>query len=164
MAAERARRGVFLAFGSVAENHRAHYALLDTEERDGKVWDVVRVEFGGPDTYDLFIAPATGELWGERITEDRKIRFVRYSDWRSVSGVRMPFAQEQTGSNAADDLSQHAKSIQINVQTRQALFSRPVETITRKSEEARLCSFEGIDLIPNGSHDNPRWPNRRRHW
>jgi gag-polyprotein putative aspartyl protease len=126
--AERARRGVFLAFGSVAENHDAHYSLLNTEERDGKVWDVVRVEFGGPDTYDLLIAPATGELLGERITEDRKIRFVRYSDWRSVTGVRMPFAQEQTGSNAADDLSQHAKSIQINVQTTQALFSRPAET------------------------------------
>ena len=35
--AERARHGVFLAFGSVAENHGAHYSLLDTEERDGKV-------------------------------------------------------------------------------------------------------------------------------
>ena len=126
--AERARRAVFLAFGSVAENHGARYSLLKTEERDGKVWDVVRVEFGGPDTYDLLIAPVTGELWGERITEDRKIRFIRYSDWRSIAGVRMPFAQEQTGSNAADDLSQHAKSIRINDQTTQALFSRPAGT------------------------------------
>jgi gag-polyprotein putative aspartyl protease len=126
--AERARRGVLLAFGSVAENHGARYSLLDPEERDGKVWDVVRVEFGGPDAYDLLIAPATGELLGERITEDRKTRFVLYSDWRFVAGVRMPFAQEQTGSNAADDLSQRAKSIQINVATSQALFSRPAET------------------------------------
>jgi gag-polyprotein putative aspartyl protease len=126
--AERARRGVLLAFGSVADDHGAHYSLLDAEEREGKVWDVVRVDFGGPDTYDLFIAPVTGELLGERITEDRTTRFIRYSDWRIVAGVRMPFAQEQTAGNAADDLSQHAKSIQINIETSQALFSRPAET------------------------------------
>jgi Aspartyl protease len=125
--AERVRRGVYLAFDRAAESHGAHFALVGNEERDGKVWNVVRVEFGGPDTYDLFIAPASGELLGERITEDRKIRFVSLADWRMVHGVRMPFAQKQTGSNAADDQSQHAKSIQINVQTKQALFSRPAQ-------------------------------------
>ena len=125
--AERARREVFLAF-DLAEKHGARYSLTGTEERDGKVWDIVRVEFAGPDSYDLFIAPATGELLGERITEDRKVRFVRFADWRLVNGVRMPFAQEQSGSNPADHQVQNAKSIQINVQTAQALFSRPLGT------------------------------------
>ena len=126
--AERARREVFLTFDPAAERHGARHSLLGTEERDGKVWDVVRVEFAGHDSYDLFIAPATGELLGERITEDRKTRFVRFADWRSVDGVRMPFAQQQSGSNAADDQSQHAISIEINVHIPQAVFSRPAGT------------------------------------
>jgi len=45
---------------------------------------------------------------GEPITEDRKTRFVRYADWRFVNGVRMPFAEDQIGSNAADHKVQHA--------------------------------------------------------
>jgi hypothetical protein len=125
--AERATRKVLLAFDVASESHGGHYSLFGTEERDGEVLVVVRVEFGGPDTYDLLISPVTGELSGERITEDRKTRFVRFSDWRVVNGVRMPFAQKQTGSNPADDQSQQAKSIQINVLTPEALFSRPSE-------------------------------------
>jgi hypothetical protein len=126
--AERATRTVLLAFDAVAVSHGAHYSLLGTEERDGKVLDVMRVEFAGPDTYDLLISPVTGELSGERITEDRKTRFVRFADWRMVDGVRMPFAQQQTGSNPADEQSQRAESIQINVHTTQALFLRPAGT------------------------------------
>jgi hypothetical protein len=123
--AERARRVVVLSFDRAAADQGAHYSLLGTEQFEGKSWDVVRVQFGGPDTYDLLIAPGSGELLGERITEDRKTRFVRYADWRLINGVRMPFAEEQTGSNAADHKMQHAAEIQINVPTMQALFSRP---------------------------------------
>jgi hypothetical protein len=126
--AERAARTVLLSFEAGAESRGAHYTLIGTEAYDGKIWDVVRAEFGGPDTYDLIIFPSTGELLGERITEDRKTRFVRYGDWRMVNGVRMPFVQQQSGSNPADDQSQHATSIQINVQIKPALFTRPAET------------------------------------
>jgi len=125
--AERERRVVALSFDRAAANQGAHYTLLGTEQFEGKSWDVVRVQFGGPDTYDLLIAPGSGELLGERITEDRRTRFVRYADWRLINRVRMPFAEEQTGSNAADHKVQHAAEIQINVPTMQALFSRPPE-------------------------------------
>ena len=125
--AERIRRGVYLEFDEAAKSHGARYSLFGTEERDGRLCDVVRITFGGPDTYDLFIAPATGELLGERITEDRKTRFVSYADWRLVGGVRMPFAQRQTSSNAADDQSRLAKSIQVDVKVEQILFARPAE-------------------------------------
>jgi hypothetical protein len=125
--AEPIRRGVFLAFAMHAEGYGAHYSLLGTEEREGKIWDVVRVQFTGPDTYDLLIGPGTGELLGERITEDRKTRFVHLADWRFVNGVRMPFSLDQAGSNPADNQSQHARSIQINVQASLAQFARPKE-------------------------------------
>jgi hypothetical protein len=49
------------------------------------------VGFGGNDTYDLLLDAKTGELFGERITQDRATRFVRYSDWRKISGIRMAF-------------------------------------------------------------------------
>jgi hypothetical protein len=113
--AERARRVVVLSFDRAAANQGAHYSLLGTEQFEGKSWDVVRVQFGGPDTYDLLIAPGSGELLGVRITEDRKTRFVRYADWRLINEVRMPFAEEQTGSNAADHKVHHAAEMQINV-------------------------------------------------
>jgi hypothetical protein len=125
--AERARRVVVLSFDRAGANQGEHYSLLGTEQLEGKSWNVVRVQFSGPDTYDLLIAPGSGVLLGERITEDRKTRFVRYADWRLINGVRMPFAEEQTGSNAADRKVQHAAEIQINVQATQALFSRPPE-------------------------------------
>lgn len=125
--AERARRVVVLSFDRAGANQGAHYLLLGTEQLEGKSWNVVRVQFSGPDTYDLLIAPGSGVLLGERITEDRKTRFVRYADWRLINGVRMPFAEEQTGSNAADRKVQHAAEIQINIQATQALFSRPPE-------------------------------------
>jgi hypothetical protein len=125
--AERARRVVVLSFDRAAANQGAHYSLLGTEQLEGKSWNVVRIQFGGPDTYDLLIAPGTGELLGERITEDRNTRFVRYSDWRFINGVRMPFTEDQTGSIAADHQVHHAAEMQINVPATQALFSRPPE-------------------------------------
>jgi hypothetical protein len=127
------RRGVLLAFDMLAEGHGAHYSLLGTEQREGKTWDVVRVQFTGPDTYDLLIGPGTGELLGERITEDRRTRFVRLADWRFVSGVRMPFSLDLAASNPADNQSQQAQSIQINVQAPPAQFLRP--------KEPRIWSF-----------------------
>jgi hypothetical protein len=119
------RRGVFLAFAGEVERHGASYSLLAPEQRDGRVWDVVRVGFTGHDTYDLFLAPETGELLGERITEDRRTRFVRYADWRMVTGVRIAFDEQETGTNEADHQYQHVAAIEINVPTPAHLFVRP---------------------------------------
>jgi hypothetical protein len=119
------RRETLLAFGHAAEAYGARYTLLGSEQRDGRLWQVLRVEFKGPDTYDLFIAPDTGELLGQRITEDLRTRFLRYGDWRMVGGVRMPFEEQETGSNRADDQHRSFAAIQINVRTPPALFIRP---------------------------------------
>jgi hypothetical protein len=53
---------------------------------------VVRVGFGGADTYDLFIDARTGELLGERITEDQQTQKIgpgylgsRLSHWSEAA-------------------------------------------------------------------------------
>src|SRR5579859_1639192 len=120
------RRLTFLTFAMRAEpRDGVRYALLAPEQREGRTWEVVRVRFGGADTYDLFIDGGTGELLGERITEDQQIRFVRYDDWRMVSGVRMPFGEHDRGANPADDQDLRARAIQINLPLPAALFARP---------------------------------------
>jgi hypothetical protein len=120
------RRLTLLTFANGVKLHDgASYSLLAPEAREGRTWEVVRVGFGGADTYDLFIDGGTGELLGERITEDRQVRFVRYDDWRLVSGVRMPFGEHDRGANPADDQDLLARAIQINLPLPATLFARP---------------------------------------
>jgi aspartyl protease/PDZ domain-containing protein len=120
------RRLTVLTFAKGVEPHAGvSYTLLAPEEREGRTWEVVRVGFGGADAYDLFIDGGTGELLGERITEDQQVRFVKYDDWRLVSGVRMPFGEHDRGANPADDQDLQARAIQINLPLPATLFARP---------------------------------------
>jgi hypothetical protein len=119
------RRTAYLAFAGAAMAHGAHFSLLAREQRDKRNWDVVRAEFPGNNTYDLFISPDTGELLGMRNTEDRQTRFVRYADWRMVDGVRMPFSEFETGSNEADEEHRQFTTIDLNVAMPAQLFARP---------------------------------------
>jgi hypothetical protein len=132
--AESGRRSVWLSFGNVIRQHGAHYTLLGTEEREGRSWYVLRIAFDGPDTYDLFIAFGTGELLGARIIEDSQTCFVRFSDWRMVDAVRMPFSAQTTRDNTADLIQRdRAQRISLNVRTSDALFARP--------EDRKIWSF-----------------------
>jgi len=65
------RRETLVAFKPDARRAGATLSLLPAERREGKTWAVLRVRFTGPDTYDLFVSASTGELFGQRITEDR---------------------------------------------------------------------------------------------
>ena len=122
----RDRRTVYMAFAGAATDHGAKISLLAPEQRDNRTWDVVRAEFPGNNTYDLFISPDTGELLGMRVTEDRQMRFVQYGDWRKVRGVRMAFSEVETGTNEADVEHRQFDAIDINVATPIRLFARPV--------------------------------------
>jgi hypothetical protein len=105
----------------------AKATLLGAEQRDGASWSVVRLSFGGADTYDAFIDPASGALDGFRITEDRQARFERLSDWRLVDGVRMPFEDKVTTGAPGGDQSSHAETIELNHPFPDALLARPAD-------------------------------------
>lgn len=93
--------------------------------RDGKSWAVLRVTFGGPDRYDVFLDRATGALHGWRITQDRVTHFRRFGDWRTVSGVRMPFLTEDLYDNPAENTMQRDDAIELGVPLADSLFARP---------------------------------------
>jgi Aspartyl protease len=123
------RDRVALSFANTLE-HTASHVLLGQERREGRDWDVIRLGFGGADTYDLFIDPGTGELLGIRMTEDGDTRFVRYRDWRMVSGVRMAFAEHTSNLNKADDEDLTANAIAINLAAPAGTFTRPASRKT----------------------------------
>ena len=122
--ADSQRRWTLLLFAAAVHADDA-WSLLGIEQREGRAWAVLRRSFGGADTYDLFIAPASGELLGARLTEDQHERFVRFDEWRVIDGVRVPMIEETSTANPADHQLQRAHRVRLNVRVREALFSRP---------------------------------------
>ena len=113
------RRAVALAFADVGKPDAGmSYQLLGSERREARTWAVVRVGFGGSDTYDLFLDPTSGELLGARITEDRATRFVRFGQWKSVAGVRMPFEARVTSASAAAEEYARIDSLELTSRPR----------------------------------------------
>jgi aspartyl protease/PDZ domain-containing protein len=158
------RRLTVLTFAKGVKTHDGvSLTLLAPEQREGRTWDVVQVGFGGADAYDLFIDGGTGELLGERITEDQQIRFVRYDDWRLVSGVRMPFGEHDRGANPADDQDLQARAIQINLPLPATLFVRPASLRLWRFADGRRSAgwmdFEFFDderiFIPSTVNGHP---------
>ncbi|HEX3363646.1 aspartyl protease family protein [Phenylobacterium sp.] len=145
------RRAAALAFAQGVEFHGGKtYTLLPSELRAGRTWAVVRVGFGGPDTYDLFIDAGTGELLGERITEDQRTRFAQFDDWRHVSGVRMPFGEHDRGPNHVDDQDFQARAIQVNPPLPASLFVRPASVrIWRFAGGQHSTGWMDFDLYEN---------------
>jgi len=120
------RRALTLAFADVG---RADVGL-QFEERgvetyDGRDWTVIRVRFAGEDTYDLLLDATTGELLGERITQDRATRFIHYGDWRFVSGVRVPFEEHVTSASAEAEEFTRFESVAVNSPPAAEVFARP---------------------------------------
>ncbi len=98
---------------------------LGTETRDRRSWGVIRVSFGDEDSYDAFIDPATGELDGFRILENRKGRFEQLADWRVVDGVRVPFLLTTTADIKTENSTIRFSEIALNGRFEGALFARP---------------------------------------
>lgn len=130
------RRLIALEFGDALFGHGgARVSQVPDESRDGARWAVLRVTFGGPDRYDVFLDRATGALHGWRITQDRVTHFRRFGNWRIVAGVRMPFLTEDLYTNAAENTVQRDSAIALDVPLPDSLFVRPAST--------RMAQFSG---------------------
>ncbi len=120
------RREILLEFGDALRGSAgARVERVADEQLDGKRWAVLRVTFDDADKYDLFVDPATGELHGRRYTQDGRPRFVRFSDWRMVDGVRFPFVREAYRAKGKLDATLRARTIETNRQFADSLFTRP---------------------------------------
>lgn len=105
------------------------------EQRDGRTWAVVRVGFGDPDTYDVFLDPQSGELLGWRAVIDRRSQFQHFGDWRMVDGVRMAFLSEELHDNPGENVVLHWSKVELNPRLEDAMFARP--------ESFKLATFDG---------------------
>lgn len=88
-AAEEAARRRLATF----DDALATAVLAPDETFDGRTVQVLRVAFDARNTWELLLDPATGALVAERTTEEGATTTTRFSDWRRVEGVRMPFRQ-----------------------------------------------------------------------
>lgn len=89
------RRDALLMFEGVLDDPSRLDRRPDAE-RDGRAFAVVAVDFGDADVHELYIDAGSGALYGLREVRNRRESFVRFDDWREVSGVRMPFRETTT--------------------------------------------------------------------
>jgi predicted aspartyl protease len=93
--AKAAARRRLLAFDDAFKAPDAKLSLEPDETFDGKAVQVLRVAFDARNRDDLLLDPATGALVAERLTEDGDTMVTRYSDWRTVEGVKVAFKEVQ---------------------------------------------------------------------
>lgn len=125
-AVKSARRTLALDFGdAIRGRDGAQVTLKGGETRDGRTFTVVRVSFGDADSWELFLDPATGALYGQRVVEDRRARFERFDDWRTVAGVRMPYAVSVRAETPDGDQEVRLDRIDLDATIDQARFAKP---------------------------------------
>lgn len=122
-AAEDLRRDALLMFEGVLDDPGRLDRKADVE-RDGRTFAVVAVDFGDRDAHELYLDPATGALYGRRSVRNRRETFVRYDDWRTVEGVRMPFS-EIGESEGGEVTTVRWREIDANPELDAAAFERP---------------------------------------
>lgn len=131
-AAEDIRHRAAIEFAAAYDPRIAR--MVGTEVRDGRTWAVVRL-LPGTDVYDAFIDPASGQLLGFRIVEDRRARFLKLGDWRTVDGVRMPFLREETSDTPGEMTRVQVHSMELNKAIAEETLIRP--------QSRRVATFAG---------------------
>jgi hypothetical protein len=143
------RESALLFAGIFAGEMHAVVGARPDESYDKTLWHVFRVSFGDDDTFDFFIRPSSGELGAIRMTEDRRSRFVVYSDWKTVQGVQQPFSQEVRSENEASQADLQVSDIVPNVEFPTRLLNRPKdlvqETFSSPSNSSGWIDFKFVD-------------------
>ena len=105
-------------------------AALDAGVIDGVAVDRVRVRNGGVDV-TLNLDKSTGmvhslSFTGRNMEAEIGDYTVIFSDYRDVSGLRLPFAERALFNGAPDDyLTRHIEAIAVNVPLEDAIFQPP---------------------------------------
>lgn len=95
------------------------------EGHDGQPCEVFRIAYGDGGTYDYLVAPATGQLLALRAVAGGRTQVTRFTDWRLVNGVRMPYCEETTGASSGDNTSITYTEIALDPSLAEALFASP---------------------------------------
>ena len=81
-------------FRHLLEDVGASRQDLGPESHGGQNWRVLRFGYPDGDSFDLFLDPRDGSCTWIRKRQDTRTSWLRLSDWRMVSGVRLPFEQQ----------------------------------------------------------------------
>ncbi len=98
--------------------------LRAREDKDGRTWDVVRVERGGL-WCDLLLDPADGRHGWTRERRDREDVWTRHTDWRLVEGLRISFRTEVLRDEPRENVTVEWREIQLNAGIDRRRFDRP---------------------------------------
>jgi predicted aspartyl protease len=126
---------------------------LGSESRDGKSWRVVRIGYPDGDSYDLFLNPADGSCTWARVTEGPKKHWVRFTDWRKVARVRLPFEQRESYPDAKEDSTLRWSSVAVNQGLAATSFERPQPQgeVVHFADGAASTGWLPLDLF-DGAH------------
>lgn len=123
---KRARREIARTFGDSFRGADGSQAQdLGVEEKDGRMWAVVRFLYPDGDAWDLFLDETDGSQTWAREQRDTEVIWHRMEDWRMVDGIRVPFVMRDLHRNADQDQVLTVESIRFNEPVTADAFDPP---------------------------------------
>lgn len=121
-----AKREALILFTDLARQRQGLIRRGPDELVDGLGVAVVSVP-DGDDGIDYLLA-SDGRLVSVRLRADGKVRTIRYSDWRHVEGVRLPFREVEEDQDG-DRIETEFATIEVNRPIADGQFDRPQATV-----------------------------------
>ncbi len=119
------RRELARSFGVPFLSDSLSWKKLAPEEKGGRSWAVLRLEYPDGDTWDLLLDPEDGSSEWFRSVEDTKTIWIHNGDFRMVEGVRIAFRSERTGEDPGDTNLVRWTKMEANVELPPSAFARP---------------------------------------
>ena len=144
------RRGTLRDFAlPLLDPGAAGLSDLGSESHDGKRWRVVRIGYPDGDSYDLFLDPANGACTWARAIAGAETHWERFTDWRRVAGVRLPFGRRGVYADPKQDWTDRWTEAKANQGLTATSFQRPLprREIVHFADGAASTEWLPLDLI-----------------
>jgi len=127
--------------------HKAAITDSGEQKEGGRTFRVLRITPEGGRPFDLWLDAAT--LLADRTVERRsnELHTTRFSDYRTVEGIKLPFASLETNGDVKYDLTVAVESIEVNPASRESLaarFARP----ERKADDFAIAGGAVSTVMP----------------
>jgi predicted aspartyl protease len=130
-----------------AGRHKAAITDAGTETEGGHSFRVLRIVPEGGRPFDLWLDAVT--LLADRTVERRsnEVRTTRFSDYRTVEGLKLPFSSVTTNGEPKYDQIQITESVEVNPVSPESLtarFARPV----RRADDFAIAGGKTSSVLP----------------
>jgi hypothetical protein len=130
------RRALDLTFGIPFWMRTGSVSLLASEDRDGKLWSVLRLAYEDGDYSDLLVDRQSGALEWMRMKRDTQVYWVHLTDWTVVDGVRLPGTWQEIYEVESENITYTWAEAAVNMELPDLAFMRP-------SRERRVTFVDG---------------------